>query len=48
MTFHNDKEFADAIEATSQHFNIHPALIEKDYWVSYVLKNLSQLTSVIN
>ena len=42
MTFHNDKEFADAIEAASQHFNINSVLIEKDYWVCYVLKNLSQ------
>lgn len=42
MTFHTDNEFADAIEATSQYFKIHPALIEKDYWVCYVLKNLSQ------
>ena len=41
MTFHTDPEFTDAIEATSQHFKINPALIEKDYWVSYVLKNLS-------
>ena len=42
MTFHNDKEFVDAIDAASQHFNINSVLIEKDYWVCYVLKNLSQ------
>ncbi|MBK9524318.1 MAG: nucleotidyl transferase AbiEii/AbiGii toxin family protein [Bacteroidetes bacterium] len=42
MTFHNDKEFVDAIDASSQHFKIHPALIEKDYWVTYVLRNLSK------
>ena len=42
MTFHeNPQEFYEAIQAASQYFNIREVLIEKDYWVSYVLKNLS-------
>ena len=42
MTLHEDKElFKDAIEATAQHFKMRPVFIEKDYWVTYVLRNLA-------
>lgn len=41
MTYHNTRDFADAIEATAQYFNMNPVFIEKDYWVTFVLKNLS-------
>lgn len=41
MTFHNDKDFKDAILRTAEHFKIRPVLIEKDYWATYVLRNLS-------
>ena len=42
MNFHLDKEFEDAVNATSEYFKLRAVLIEKDYWVTYVLKNLSQ------
>ncbi len=43
MTFHNNpEEFHEAIQAASQALNIREVVIEKDYWVSYVLKNLSE------
>lgn len=43
MTLHQSNEdFKAAIEATAQHLNIRPVFIEKDYWVTYVLRNLSQ------
>jgi len=43
MTFHNNpKDFHEAIQAASQSLNIREVLIEKDYWVSYILKNLSK------
>lgn len=41
MTFHQSPEFTDALEATAAHFKIRPVYIEKDYWVTYVLRNLS-------
>jgi Nucleotidyl transferase AbiEii toxin, Type IV TA system len=42
MTLHEDKGlFKEAIEATAQHFRMRPVFIEKDYWVTYVLRNLS-------
>ena len=42
MKLHQDKQtFKEAIEATAQHFQMRPVFIEKDYWVTYVLKNLS-------
>ncbi len=43
MKLHKNKEaFEQTIEATSKHFKIADVFIEKDYWVTYVLKNLSQ------
>src|ERR1700737_4436611 len=36
------KEFIDVIEAAAQHLKLRPVFIEKDYWVTHVLKNLSQ------
>lgn len=33
---------AQLISATSQKFNIRPAFIEKDYWVSHILQRLSE------
>lgn len=42
MNFHLDMEFEDAVNATSEYFKLRAVLIEKDYWVTYVLKNLSQ------
>ncbi len=33
-------EFADAIQAAASHFKIREVFIEKDYWVTCVLKNL--------
>lgn len=43
MKLHENKEiFRQAILSTAAHFKIAPVFIEKDYWVTYVLKNLSQ------
>ncbi|MBS1491426.1 MAG: nucleotidyl transferase AbiEii/AbiGii toxin family protein [Bacteroidetes bacterium] len=42
MTFHQSQEFADALQAAAGHFKMRPIFIEKDYWVTYVLKSLSQ------
>jgi len=41
MTFHESSAFGDAILAASESLQIRPVLIEKDYWVTYILKNLS-------
>ncbi|MCG8532622.1 MAG: nucleotidyl transferase AbiEii/AbiGii toxin family protein [Desulfovibrionales bacterium] len=41
MILHEDEKiFQDAIVATAQHFGIPEVYIEKDYWVSLVLKEL--------
>lgn len=50
MTYHSSEEFADAIEAAAQYYGMQPVFIEKDYWVTYALKNLScseQLMSTV-
>ena len=41
MTFHQSTEFQNAIEAASAYHKLQPAFIEKDYWVTYVLKNIA-------
>ena len=42
MNLHESpKEFQDLIEAAAQYLNMRPVFIEKDYWVTYVLMNLS-------
>lgn len=38
---HKKKDFIDAIATASQKLGIREVYIEKDYWVTYVLKNLS-------
>jgi predicted nucleotidyltransferase component of viral defense system len=35
------QELKDAIEATAGHLNLRPVFVEKDYWVTYVLRNLA-------
>ncbi len=43
MIFHqNPKEFKEAIQAASVALGIREVFIEKDYWVCFVLKNLSK------
>lgn len=43
MVLHNDKEnFEIAIKAASRHFNVSPAIIEKDYYVTLVLSELAK------
>jgi hypothetical protein len=37
----NQKDFIDLIELTAQHFGMRPLFVEKDYWVTNVLKNLA-------
>jgi len=41
MNFHTSSDFSDALRAAADHFNLRPVFIEKDYWVTFVLKNLS-------
>lgn len=42
MKLHDDKEaFGEAIRAAAAHFEIREVFVEKDYWVTFVLKNLS-------
>lgn len=43
MILHKDKENFDiAIRATSRYYNVSPAIIEKDYYVTLFLKELTQ------
>lgn len=43
MNLHENKEaFRAAIRAASDHFNIREVFVEKDYWVTFILKRLSQ------
>jgi len=43
MNLHLDKNsFTSAIQATSDKLNILPVFIEKDYWITLVLKRLSE------
>jgi len=43
MKLHQNKEtFTQAILTTAEYFKINEVFVEKDYWVTYVLKNLSQ------
>jgi len=42
VIFHKDREiFSQAVEATAVWLKINPLFVEKDYWVTYVLKSLS-------
>ncbi len=36
------KFFSDAIRAASEHLNINPVFVEKDYWITLVLNRLSK------
>ena len=43
MNLHKDKEAFDAaIKATSRYFNFSPAIIEKDYYVTLILLELTK------
>lgn len=43
MKLHHDQtEFKDVVQAASEHLAIREVFIEKDYWVSLILKNLSE------
>lgn len=43
MKLHLNKEdFKDLITLTAKDMNILEVYIEKDYWVCYILKNLSE------
>ncbi|MFO7827179.1 MAG: nucleotidyl transferase AbiEii/AbiGii toxin family protein [Bacteroidales bacterium] len=43
MILHEDKkEFIEAIQAACDYFDIPPVFIEKDYWITKVLMELSQ------
>ncbi|WP_321331727.1 nucleotidyl transferase AbiEii/AbiGii toxin family protein [uncultured Bacteroides sp.] len=42
MTLHNNiKDFAELIQLTAAHFGISPDFVEKDYWITSVLKRLA-------
>ena len=38
----NTQDFNELIRLTATHFNILPEFIEKDYWITLILNNLSQ------
>lgn len=43
MILHNNPEdFAAAIQVASEHLKMRSVYIEKDYWITFVLKNISQ------
>ena len=43
MTLDKDRtQFSDAIRATSEYFGILPVYVEKDYWISRILQQLSR------
>lgn len=43
MNLHNDKtSFSAAIQATADNLQIFPVFIEKDYWITLLLKRLSE------
>ena len=45
MTLHTNKQdFNELIRLTASHFGILPEFIEKDYWITLILCNLSQST----
>jgi predicted nucleotidyltransferase component of viral defense system len=42
MILHKNKEdFQDLVNITAEFFEIPEVYVEKDYWVTYILKNLS-------
>lgn len=43
MNLHDSQnEFKEAITATAQEFKVTETIIEKDYWVTYILKRISE------
>ncbi|MCD9017513.1 nucleotidyl transferase AbiEii/AbiGii toxin family protein [Parachryseolinea silvisoli] len=42
MTFHTAPDFKEAVEAAATHYKLREIFIEKDYWVTRVLKNLAE------
>ena len=39
MNLHkNKKVFSTLIRLTAEHFNIVPAFVEKDYWITLILR----------
>ena len=46
MTLHQDHQlFRESFEAAAQRLRLRPVFVEKDYWVTYVLRNLSLWTT---
>ena len=49
MTLDNNlQQFSDAIRAASEHLNIAPIYIEKDYWITKILQQLSKTPQADN
>lgn len=44
----NTEQFSDAIRAASEHLNIAPIYIEKDYWITKILQQLSRTPQANN
>ena len=40
--YKNKDDFTEAVQAVSRGLNISPALIEKDYYVTLVLKRINE------
>jgi predicted nucleotidyltransferase component of viral defense system len=49
MNLHtNTTDFSALITFTARHFNIIPAFVEKDYWITVALSRLAQSDNVEN
>lgn len=46
MTLHNNnKDFIELIQLTATRFGISPDFVEKDYWITSILKKLALSTN---
>ena len=49
MTLDNNRQqLSDAIRAASEHLDIAPVYIEKDYWITKILQQLSRTSQANN
>jgi hypothetical protein len=44
----NTQDFNELIRLTATHFSILPEFIEKDYWITLILNNLSLIVILIS
>lgn len=44
----NNKLMTQLIRVTAEKYNINPKFVEKDYWITLILQNLSRNTYKLN